>query len=153
MSLLSLPTELLADILGALDVPSLIAVANTSSRLRAVCSDDVLNPWRAPIWRNLRSKYYSDLATLSVRTTVPRHNWVDILSRAPATFVLFEVTLPNLKESEWEEVFKRRFLPSWQKWKRVGSWRECFTKYVALCPAMQLRDVLYPPRVVYRVWQ
>ncbi|KAH7916270.1 hypothetical protein BJ138DRAFT_596179 [Hygrophoropsis aurantiaca] len=32
-----------------------------------------------------------------------------------------------MKASEWEECFRRRFLPSWTRWKQ-NSWRETFTK-------------------------
>jgi hypothetical protein len=61
---------------------------------------------------------------------VPRQNWVDILSSARPSFLLFEATLPNLNESQWQECFMRRFLPSWRKWKKEGSWRQGFMKYV-----------------------
>jgi len=53
---------------------------------------------------------------------------VEILSLAKANWLLHEATLPNLKSAEWEECFKRRFLPGWQKWKKEGSWREAFMK-------------------------
>jgi len=33
-----------------------------------------------------------------------------------------------MKEADWHECFKRRFLPGWQKWKRDLSWHETFKK-------------------------
>lgn len=129
MLLEALPVELIADILSELDLDSLIRCSYLSKRLHLVASDPALNPWRKPILRNLIAHNYEPaLKHLSVRMTVPRHNWVEILSLAHPSFLLFEATLPNLKESEWEECFKRRFLPSWRKWKREGSWKEGFLK-------------------------
>ncbi|KAK0482074.1 hypothetical protein EDD18DRAFT_1312063 [Armillaria luteobubalina] len=98
--------------------------------LLTITSDSSLNPWRRPILRNLRSATYEDcLRHLSVRQTVPRQNWIEILSLARPSFILFDATLPNLKMADWEECFNRRFLPGWKKWKKDGvSWREAFIK-------------------------
>ena len=130
----ALPVELIADILGELDLASLITVSYLSRRLHAITSDSSLNPWRRPILRNLctspEEPYEPALKHLSVRHTVPRHNWLEILSVAKAGWLLYEATLPNLRESEWEECFKRRFLPGWQKWKKDASWKETFLKWV-----------------------
>jgi hypothetical protein len=127
----ALPVELIADILAELDLASLTTCAYLSRRLHLVASDPALNPWRKPILRNLQTHNYEPaLRHLSIRTTVPRHNWVEILSTARPSFLLFEATLPNLKESEWEECFMLRFLPSWRKWKKDDSWRQGFIKYV-----------------------
>ncbi|KAI0276300.1 hypothetical protein BGY98DRAFT_986287 [Russula aff. rugulosa BPL654] len=94
-----------------------------------IASDRSLNPWRAPILRNLHSGLYEDsLKHLSVRTTVPRQNWIEIVSMAQPRFLLFDSTLPNMKEADWQECFKRRFLPGWEKWKRDTSWQETFKK-------------------------
>ncbi|KAI0751009.1 hypothetical protein C8Q80DRAFT_1098433 [Daedaleopsis nitida] len=126
----SLPVELIADALGELDVASLITVSYLSRRLRAIASDNALNPWRRPILRNLYSptgEYEDALRHLSVRQTVPRQNWVEILSLGKAEYLLFEMTLPNLKETEWQECFMRRFLPGWQKWKTT-TWKAAFLK-------------------------
>jgi len=134
----SLPVELIADILGELDLKSLITVSYLSHRLHAICSDSSLNPWRRPILRNLRDlngEYEVLLKHLSFRATVPRQNWVEILSLAKAHYLLFEASLPNLKESEWEEAFRRRFLPGWTKNKKDGSWKEAFMKYTAVLTA------------------
>jgi len=49
------------------------------------------------------------------------------LSLARAEYILFEATLPNLKSFEWQECFRRRFLPGWSKRKKVGSqWKAIF---------------------------
>ncbi|KAH9850792.1 hypothetical protein C2E23DRAFT_869742 [Lenzites betulinus] len=130
-SLENLPVELVADVLGELDLASLITVSNLSRRLRAVVSEPSLNPWRRPILRNLLDsgeEYEPALKHLSVRRTVPRHNWVEILTLGKAEYLLFGMTLPNLKDSDWEECFRRRFLPGWIKWKKDGSWKEAFLK-------------------------
>lgn len=125
----SLPVELIAEILSELDLSSLVKASYLSKRLYLVASDTSLNPWRRPILRNLRSHTYEDaLKHLSVRLTVPRQNWIEILSLARPSFILFEATLPNLKASEWEECFRRRFLPGWLKWKKECTWKESFMK-------------------------
>lgn len=129
----SLPVELIAEILGELDLASLILVSYLSRRLHAIASDPSLNPWRRPILRNLQitsgAPYERCLKTLSVRHTVPRHNWVEIISLARAEWLLFEATLPRLNEWEWEECFSRRFLPGWKKWKKEdSSWQAAFLK-------------------------
>lgn len=139
MSFESLPVELIADILGELDLESLIKLSYLSRRLHDIASDSSLNPWRRPILRNLHSpKYEESLKNLSVRLTVPRQNWIEILSLASPSFILYEATLPNLRSAEWEECFNRRFLPGWRKWRKDGSWKEVY-----------LRSA---PSLVYRVY-
>lgn len=139
-TLQTLPVELLADIFSELDLDSLIIVSCLSRRLRAVTADASLNPWRRPILRNLhRRDYEKSLFHLSVRSTVPRQNWIEILAFASSGFLLFDSTLPNLKSSEWEECFRRRFLPGWSKWKKDTSWREAFMKLVLF------QSVVSPP--------
>jgi F-box-like len=129
----SLPVELVSDILSETDIPSLINVSCVSRRLRSIVSDPSLNPWRHPILRNLRSgDYDKSLNHLSVRSTVPRQNWIEIMSVARASYLLFDATLPNLKDFEWEECFRRRFLPSWAR-KKESTWRDIFYKYVGCC--------------------
>ncbi|KAI9513263.1 hypothetical protein F5148DRAFT_286601 [Russula earlei] len=129
ITLESLPVELVTSILEELDLASLVVISCLSRRLHSIASDRALNPWRAPILRNLHSGVYeSSLKHLSVRTTVPRQNWIEIISRAQPRFLLFEATLPNMKEADWHECFKRRFLPGWQKWKRDLSWHETFKR-------------------------
>jgi hypothetical protein len=131
ITLESLPVEPITAILEELDLASLVIVSSLSRRLHSIASDRSLNPWRTPILRNLhRGTYERSLRHLSVLTMVPRQNWIDILSRAQPRFLLFEATLPNVKEADWQECFRRRFLPGWQKWKRESSWQETFKKYV-----------------------
>jgi hypothetical protein len=135
LTLESLPVELVTAILEELDLASLIVVSYLSRRLHTIASDRSLNPWRAPILRNLHrasGAYEDSLKHLSVRTTVPRQNWIEILSMAQPRFLLFEATLPNMKEADWRECFKRRFLPGWEEWKRDLSWHEAFLKCVDL---------------------
>jgi hypothetical protein len=110
VSLESLPVELIADIMSELDLESIIALSYLSKRLHSVASNPSLNPWRLPILRNLRSPhgtYERYMKHLAVRSTVPRSNWIDILSLAQSRYILFESTMPNLMEAEWEECFKR----------------------------------------------
>ncbi|KAG6878572.1 hypothetical protein C0993_003027 [Termitomyces sp. T159_Od127] len=127
----SLPVDLIADIFGELDIKSLITTSMVSKRLRDIVSDPSLNLWRRPILRVLRSgNYESSLRNLSVRSTVPRQNWVEILSLASPSFLLYEATLPNLTSEEWEECFKRRFLPGWRRWKKDGTWKKAYLKLV-----------------------
>lgn len=129
-----LPVDLIAEILGELDLESLIKMAYVSKRFYSVASDPSLNPWRRPIMRILHMHMYEPaLKHLSVRLTVPRRNWIEIIALARPSFVLYDATLPNLKSEEWEECFKRRFLPSWQKWRKESSWKEAFLKYDLSC--------------------
>jgi hypothetical protein len=131
VTLESLPVELITAVLEELDIASLIVVSYLSRRLHIIASDRSLNPWRAPILRNIHSGVYEDsMKHLSVRMTVPRQNWIEVASMAKPAFLLFDATLPNMKEADWHECFKRRFLPGWQKWKRDSSWRETFKKCV-----------------------
>ncbi|KAJ7368572.1 hypothetical protein DFH08DRAFT_982756 [Mycena albidolilacea] len=120
----SLPVELIGKIVGELTLEDVIKISQLSRRLMNVASDPILNVWRFPILRDLRSDQYEEsLKHLSVYMSVPRHNWVDILSRARAPYILFEMTLPNLKEAEWEDAFKRRFLPSWWRQRKDSTWK------------------------------
>lgn len=133
MSLLeSLPVELIADILSETDVPSLIIASRVSRRLRHITLDAGLDPWRRPIIRNLRAGIY-DRSLDHLSGHISRRTWIEIISTAAADYVLFEATLPHLKESEWEECFRRRFLPGWIRWKKASSWRAAFQKSVFSC--------------------
>ena len=127
-----LPVELIADILSELDLVSLITVSGLSRRIHSIASDSSLNPWRKPILRNLRDgNYEPSFNSLLVRYIVPRQNWVEIMSLAKADFLLFRATLPNLMAREWEECFRKRFLPGWCKWRKDGmQWKEAFMKCV-----------------------
>ncbi|KAF9651080.1 hypothetical protein BDM02DRAFT_3163826 [Thelephora ganbajun] len=147
----SLPVELISDILGETDIQSLIVVSGLSRRLREIISDPALNPWRRPILRRLHlGEYGTDFANLSLRMIVPKYNWIQIMSKAHPEFLLFEATAPNLNEHEWDECFRRRFLPSWVYWKKSSSWRTAFYKTeISLC--MVSFSVL-GFRVLYRIW-
>ena len=129
MSFQLLPLDLIAEILGQLDLESLIKMSQVSHTFYMVASDVGLNPWRGPIMRNLLAeKYETSLKHLSVRSVVPRQNWLDILSLAKTSFILFEATLPNLSTSDWEQCFKRRFPPSWERMRKDSPWKEAFFK-------------------------
>ncbi|KAJ6598820.1 hypothetical protein DFH09DRAFT_1129307 [Mycena vulgaris] len=112
------------------NLADVVKTSQVSRRLRLVASDTILNVWRLPILRTLHSttEYEDALKNLSVYMSVPRHNWVDILALARASYILFEATLPNLKEAEWEEAFKRRFLPSWTRWRKDSLWKATFLR-------------------------
>lgn len=128
VSLDTLPVELIASILAGLDIPSLRCASEVCAHLRAVTSDSLLNPWRQPILRTLMQQSLGDLKTLSVLSTVPRHNWIEILCYASPEFLLFEATLPNLSDDQYQTAFLRRFLPSWSKIRKGGSWKSAFMK-------------------------
>lgn len=128
LTLVSLPVELIASILGDLDIPSLRCASEACSHLRAVTSDALLNPWRGPILRALSHHTPAVLKNISVLSTVPRHNWLEILCYASPDFLLFEATLPNLSDDQFKLAFRRRFLPSWAKIRKDGSWKEAFMK-------------------------
>lgn len=133
---LTLPVELIADVLSELDLDSLIIISYLSRRLHDIVSDPSLNPWRKPILRSLRSSQNEgssgSLKHLSVRRIVPRHNWIEILSLASPSFILLDATLPNLRSEEWEECFNRRFLPGWRKWHKEGSWKATYLECVKI---------------------
>ncbi|KIY69744.1 hypothetical protein CYLTODRAFT_393216 [Cylindrobasidium torrendii FP15055 ss-10] len=129
LTLEALPVELVAEILSNLDLKTLVTISYLSRSLHAICSDSSLNPWRRPILRNLLSPPYEEcMKHLSVRSTVPRINRIEILSLADSSFLLFDSTLPNLRSTDWEECFSRRFLPGWKKWRKDSSWKETFMK-------------------------
>lgn len=130
VSLETLPVELIASILAELDVVSLRRASETCARLRAVASDALLNPWRSPILRALTRRSPAELRHISVLSTVPRQNWIDILCYASPEFLLFEATPPNLTEDQYKIAFRKRFLPSWAKIRKSGPWREAFLKCV-----------------------
>ncbi|KZV69876.1 hypothetical protein PENSPDRAFT_632492 [Peniophora sp. CONT] len=126
-----LPVELVVSVLEELDLTSLVIMSDLSRRLREIISDPFLNPWRQPIARILANGSCADeplLRHIAERSTVPRQNAVDILSLAPTAFILFDFTIPNLKQADWETIFRRRFLPGWVKWKRDLSWREVYKR-------------------------
>ncbi|KAH8118654.1 hypothetical protein DFH11DRAFT_1568580 [Phellopilus nigrolimitatus] len=133
----TLPVEIVAEILSELDLSSLITASRLSSRIRMIISDTTLNPWKKPINYNLRDRdgnYEDCFQHLIEYSTVPRHNWIDILSVARADFLLFEAERPTLRDQDYEECFKRRFLPGWAKWRKEGSWKAAYLK------------------ILYRVW-
>ena len=128
-----LPVELVVSVLEELDLTSLVTMSALSRRLREIISDPFLNPWRQPIARILANGSCADeplLRHIAERSTVPRQNALDILILAPPAFILFDFTIPNLRQVDWEMIFRKRFLPGWVKWKRDLSWRETYKRCV-----------------------
>ncbi|KAF8580596.1 hypothetical protein K439DRAFT_1356611 [Ramaria rubella] len=133
LTLETLPVELVADILNELDLATLITVSGLSRRLRAIVSDPFLNPWRGAMFDSLQEDIPdANLLNLSVRNIVPLQNWIRVFAMAKPDWILYQATLPNLKDTEWEECFSRRFLPGWKKWKKDGKWRSTFLSTLSL---------------------
>ncbi|KAG8907004.1 hypothetical protein FRB99_005524 [Tulasnella sp. 403] len=111
-----LPVELLTDIFSLLDITDLVAISQVSRQTRLVCGDPLLNPWKPPITKLLRANDadLSSISKLGEISIFPRQNFIDILSLAPASFLLLHTALPALHSHHWEEVVNRRFLPSWR---------------------------------------
>lgn len=144
-----LPVELVAEILSQLDLPSLIIVSGISRRFRNIASDPALNPWRGPILRSVRDRdadYEPALKHLGERSVVPRSCWLDILASARSSFLLFEATIPNLPDIDYQEVFHRRFLPSWKRWRTDNvSWKEVYRKSVSFSLPVIVSSLLVAP--------
>src|SRR5260370_42282027 len=86
ITLESLPVELVTAILEQLDLASLIIVSYLSRRLHSIASYRSLNPWRAPIFRNLHIGVYEDtLEHLSVPATLPMTHWMQIVNLCAAS--------------------------------------------------------------------
>ncbi|KAG9017966.1 hypothetical protein FRB90_012852 [Tulasnella sp. 427] len=116
-SIHELPVEILSDILAQLPIPSIIAASQISRYFRRICQDPLLNPWRPVILATLTDPDLENinwLTTLSEHGSMPRQNFIDILSLAPPQFLLLEATLPTLPDYYWDEAINRRFLPSWR---------------------------------------
>lgn len=135
-----LPVELISDIVSELDLSSLIAASQVCCRFRQIVSDPSLNPWRQPI---LRALYYYTTPSASFppqlkhicerHASFVRHNYVEILSIARPECILFQLDIPNLPSSYWQESFERRFLPSWKKWRKGNEqWRSVFLRYAVI---------------------
>jgi hypothetical protein len=129
-TLTKLPQELIADILAFLDLYTLLQISQTSRFFAAICRDGFLNPWRDPLRVVLRRQPTSEdeqqlLMHLGCYSSIPRQNWLHILSLVPPEFVLFN-DIPWLPDEIWHQAFMIRFLPSWARWKRSQSWKRTF---------------------------
>ncbi|PVG03624.1 hypothetical protein CPB86DRAFT_378138 [Serendipita vermifera] len=128
-SLLTLPTEIIADIFSLLDLTSLLSASRVCKAFASICADPSLNPWSYRFRIVLRNKpeeqEYRLLQNLSCISGIPRRNWVHILALAPPSLILFNDT-PWLPDDLWREAFMIRFLPSWTKWKRSETWKKTF---------------------------
>ncbi|CAG7848441.1 SubName: Full=Uncharacterized protein {ECO:0000313/EMBL:CCA71228.1} [Serendipita indica DSM 11827] len=125
--LASLPPELLVKIFEYLDLCSLVDVSAVCSSFRVVCRE--LNPWRAQIARVLRDQQpqteYCILLHLSWYSAVSTQNWIHILVVASPEHILFH-DIPPLPEDIWHAAFTQRFLPSWQRWRKDGTWQRAY---------------------------
>lgn len=157
--LCDLPVELLSTIFAFLDLLSLKSISESCRLLRAVCSDDILNPWHHPVRLAIHTAFVEGenqgslddldypssstrteydarqlaiLSGLSAFSTVPRSTLVDILVLSPPRFLLYHASRSNLSCRRWEEAFRRRFLPSWaHKFDdHRWSWQEGFFRCV-----------------------
>lgn len=132
----NLPPELISLILSFLPLESLIVAPQLSTLFYQICSSSVLSPWRRPIELALRppplEAYPLILGRLGCYSYVPRGEFLEILVRARPDFIATSMELPvGLSSREWEEVMRRRFLPSWrgENWSRTGtSWRSLFMR-------------------------
>ncbi|CED84231.1 F-box domain [Phaffia rhodozyma] len=128
--LLALPPEIISQILTYLSLLDVLSISQTHPLIRQIAS--ILNPFTPIVLRTLIAgiPYPSSLRTLGVYSFVPRSVWVEILVRAQAGWVLDELVIPpGLKEMDWQEVFLRRFLPSWARDKTAGqSWRSLYMR-------------------------
>jgi len=134
--LTNLPTELIADILSFLDLHTLLHVSQTSKFFATICRDAFLNPWSEPLKTALRTRAGSEgeqqlLKHLGCYSTVPRQNWLHILSLAAPDFILYNDCIPWLPDNIWHQAFLLRFLPSWTRWKRLYSWKRAFLTSVS----------------------
>lgn len=127
LTLETLPVELITGILEHLDIAALRACSEVCPYLR----DAVSNSWRHPIIRALLRHDLEPLKNLGELGSVPRHIWIDILCYASPDFLLFQATLPNIFEDDYQRAFFRRFPPSWSKIRKNGSWRSAFHKYLS----------------------
>jgi hypothetical protein len=123
ITLESLPVELITAILEELDLASLVIVSSLSRRLHSIASDRSLNPWRTPILRNLHSGTYErSLRHLSVRTTVPRQNWIEISAGLNLVSCCSKPRSQTLKRQTGKSVFEGASCPDGRNGKenRVG---------------------------------
>jgi hypothetical protein len=130
-----LPPELIAGIISQLDASGILACACTCKQLRRIVADDTLNPLRPAIIQHIANKEYPiELASLAAWfSIIPIRNWVVLLSQADHRFLLYEASLPRLRDSIWEEAFEKRFLPGWRQWKKDNmTWSTCFKRFILL---------------------
>lgn len=127
-----------------LPLDSLVSLTDTHSTFRALAASPPLTPFAAPILAALLKgpAYPQSLRTLAwTHPYLPPALFLHILVRAPPRFILDELELPRLSSGYWQEAFRRRFLPSWIRYrdentaaKDKPSWRATFLRCVsAMC--------------------
>lgn len=121
-----LPPELIAAILAQCTLSAAIALSQTSAVLRSVCSESLA--WTTPLHaaaeaagvhllRRPTSPQHAisdsdlDLLAGAAGRAIPSRAFVQLLPVLSREFILRHVELPRLRNSEWKEVFERRFLP------------------------------------------
>lgn len=114
-----------------LPLKDLIPVSLLSSTLRAVSLSPQITPFLGPVQRILLRgpPYPPELASLGSYTHVARNVFTEILVRGEARWILEEMEIPKLSDAVWEEVFRRRFLPSWRRYREGDErWRAMFLR-------------------------
>jgi hypothetical protein len=147
ITLLTLPPELLSQILSNLPLASLLIASLSHPILLSISSSSSLSPFPFPIASALSPDAFylpppphrSDLAPLSLTALlhslpsrvllanlaqyswIPKKSHLEMLVRGEPEWVAVELELPvGLGEAYWQEAFRRRFLPSWasEEWMR-----------------------------------
>lgn len=109
-----------------LPLKEVIQITLLSTTLRWIAFSPLLTPFSAPVHRVLLRgpPYPVEITTLGSYTHIARSVFIEILVRGEARWVLEDLEIPHLRDQVWEEVFKRRFLPSWTRYKEEGEkWR------------------------------
>jgi len=155
VGLTTLPLEIISDILAFLDLVSLLQASQTSKLLAAVCRDEHLNPWTSRLKTVLRDQEAVNegeqelLNHLGCYSSIPRQNWLLILSLASPEKLLFN-DIPWLPDELWHRAFMMRFLPSWTRWKRTHSWKRAFLSSVH-CYYFECGTDGIPHRLIWRI--
>jgi len=131
-----LPAELLSLVLSFLPLGQLVALGLHATFFRQLLASPVLHPYapllRATLGQPQQQPYPPELGRLAALGLAPPSVARDLLVGGRAEWCLFEVELPpGLAEAAWEDVCRRRFLPSWcaaDQRRRVRSWRELYLR-------------------------
>ena len=130
-----LPAELISHILSFLPLQDLISASQVSTLTYEICSSSILSPWAGPINIALDTDPYPEsLNQLGCYSYIPRSTFLPILVKARPQFIGGPMQMPvGLRERDWEDVMRRRFLASWASesgnWVREGmKWKELFMR-------------------------
>ena len=130
-----LPPELISLVLSHLPLETLSELGRASAFFQALLASPVLHPYSQLLPALLldSAPYPHQLSSLSSQSLCPPSVTLEILTLARAEWVLFDYELPQgLGEEEWEEVCRRRFLPSWcaDSWRKGRAWRSLYLRSV-----------------------